>query len=182
MFYFGSNTKRDLSELIHQEITDAAIDLAKTFPYVKFFLLPSIPYFQNLKARSEGSTLWIGNQNVSSTSGEDVTGEVSAKTLKSLNSDLVMVGHAERRRRFDGAVEIASQLAAVAKENLRTLFCIGETVKASDFIALSELLRQQLEPLSRISVDVLVAYEPVFSIGVNGIQADPAYVEGIKSD
>lgn len=176
MFYFGSNTKRDLSESAHHEVTQALIDQSNNYKDVQFFLLPSIPFFQSLRVKSKDSRLWLGNQSLSTTSGGDVTGEVSAKTLKALNSDLVMIGHAERRRLFDGPDEIEAQLAAAAKEGLRTLFCIGESARATDLNNLSNFLEKQLKPLTKVSVDLLIAYEPVFSIGESGSPAEPAYV------
>ena len=179
MFYFGSNTKSNLGAAVHNEIAQAAIDLASTYPDVQFFLLPSIPFFRELKANSLGSSLWIGNQSLSPTSEQDVTGEVQAPTLKVMGSDLVMIAHAERRRLFDGDAEIAAQLKAAESQDLRVLFCIGESVQAHDFVALRTLLKAQLEPLAHHSLDLIIAYEPVFSIGVGGVPADPQYVDKV---
>jgi triosephosphate isomerase len=179
MFYFGSNTKRNLGLAAQQEITQVASALTKSYSDVQFFLLPSIPFFRELKENSQGSSLWIGNQSISSTGDHDVTGEVSAATLKALSSDLVMIGHAERRRLFDGDKEIAAQLKAAESEDLRVLFCIGESVQADDFDAHRKLLRTQLRPLANCSLDLIVAYEPVFSIGVGGVPADPQYVNRV---
>ena len=179
MFYFGSNTKSNLGAAAHHEVAQAAKDLAITYPDVQFFLLPSIPFFRELKVNSLGSSLWIGNQSVSSTSEQDVTGEVQAAALKALGSDLVMIAHAERRRLFDGDTEIAAQLKATESEDLRVLFCIGESLQAHDFEALRKLLRAQLEPLAHHSLDLIIAYEPLFSIGVGGVPADPQYVDRV---
>jgi len=179
MFYFGSNTKRDLGLNEHQEITLAALKVATSYPEVQFFLLPSILYFQSLKVETAGTNLWVGNQSVSSTASENITGEVPATALKAMSSDLVMIGHAERRRHFDGKPEISAQLTAAANEGLRVLFCIGENVQMQDFDELSNLLSEQLDALSNFSLELLIAYEPVFSIGVNGVPADPIYVDKV---
>lgn len=179
MFYFGSNTKSNLGTAAHHEIAQAAIDLANTYPDVQFFLLPSIPFYREIKANSLGTSVWIGNQSLSSMSEQDVTGEVQAPTLKALGSDLVMIAHAERRRLFDGDAEIAAQLKATESADLRVIFCIGESVQAHDFEALRKLLKAQLEPLAHHSLDLIIAYEPVFSIGVDGVPADPQYVDTV---
>lgn len=179
MFYFGSNTKRNLGMAAHQEITQGALALAKSYSDVQFFLLPSIPFFRELKESSDSSSLWIGNQSVSSTGDKDITGEVSAVTLKALSSDLVMIGHAERRRLFDGDEEIAAQLEAAETEDLRVIFCIGESVQATDFEMLRKFLKGQLGVLVHHSLDLIIAYEPIFSIGVGGVPADPRYVDKV---
>lgn len=124
--------------------------------------MPSIPFFRELKAKSLGSSLWIGNQSLSSKREQDVTGEVQAATLKALGSDLVMIAHAERRRLFDGDAEIVAQLKAAESQDLRVLFCIGESVQAHEFVALRKLLKSQLEPLAQCSLDLIIAYEPLF--------------------
>ena len=80
---------------------------------------------------------------------------------------------------FDGDKEIAAQLKAAESEDLRVLFCIGESVQADDFDALRKLLKAQLEPLAHRSLDLVIAYEPVFSIGVGGVPADPQYVNSV---
>jgi triosephosphate isomerase len=179
MFYFGSNTKKDLGLDEHQEVTLAALRVAASYPDAQCFLLPSILYFQALKVEAKDTNLWVGNQSISSTAAENITGEVSAAALKAMNSELVMIGHAERRRLFDGKSEISAQLAAAANEGLRVLFCVGENVQMQDLGELSILLSEQLEPLSNISLELLIAYEPVFSIGVNGVPADPIYVDKV---
>jgi len=179
MFYFGSNTKSNLGAAAHHEVAQAAKDLAITYPDVQFFLLPSIPFFRELKVNSLGSSLWIGNQSLSSTSEQDVTGEVQAATLKALGSDLVMIAHAERRRLFDSDAKIAAQLKAAESADLQVIFCIGESVQAHDFGALRKLLKAQLEPLAHHSFELIIAYEPVFSIGVGGVPADPQYVDRV---
>lgn len=179
MFYFGSNTKSSLGAAEHHRIIQAATHVAKTHSDVQIFILPSTPFFREGKAQSLGTSLWIGNQSLSSIAGQDITGEISAATLKALGSDLVMIAHAERRRLFDGEAEIAIQLRAAEKEGLRVLFCIGEKAQAQNFKALRKLLKMQLEPLAHHSLDLVIAYEPVFSIGVDGIPADVPYVDKV---
>jgi len=176
LFYFGSNTKRDLSVASHNAVATAALRLAAEFKDAQIFLLPSMPLFTSLKVQAAGSRLWIGNQTVSETSGHDVTGEVSARLLKSLRSDLVMIGHAERREFFDDENAVEAQLELAAQSRLRILYCLGESRLMKDRNKLRTFLHRQLRPLSKIKTPLLVAYEPVFSIGARGKPADPDYV------
>jgi len=176
VFYFGSNTKRDLSVASHRAVATSALHLASNFSDSQLFLLPAMPLFTSLKESAAGSRLWIGNQTVSGTSDSDVSGEVSARLLKSLGSNLVMIGHAERRRLFDDDDSVAAQLEQAAQSRLRVLCCVGESRVIKDRRKLRTFLQRQLRPLSMIRTSLLVAYEPVFSIGANGKPADPEYV------
>jgi len=135
-----------------------------------------MPLFTSLKARATGSRLWIGNQTVSETSGRNITGEVSAQLLKSLQSNLVMIGHAERRQLFDDDNSVVAQLEQAALSRLRILYCVGESQVKKDRKELRAFLNRQLRPLSKVNSPLLVAYEPVFSIGAKGKPADPKYV------
>ena len=135
-----------------------------------------MPLFSSLEKKAAGSRLWIGNQSISATSGINMTGEVSAKLVKSLGSDLVMIGHAERRAHFDNDEDITSQLNQACQSRLRILYCIGESRAFKDSRRLREFLRQQLRPLSRINNPLILAYEPVFAIGTKGRPASTEYV------
>ena len=97
MFYFGTNTKQQLNQEQHEEVVEMAALLAKSNKDTQFFVLPTMPLLVPLKKMSFGSGLWVGSQRVSGNDG-NTTGEISAKLIKELDADLVMVGHAERRR------------------------------------------------------------------------------------
>ncbi|NCU82344.1 MAG: triosephosphate isomerase [Actinobacteria bacterium] len=177
MFYFGSNTKRDLSPAQHFSLAKTALKISQEFLDSQIFLLPAMPLMQPVMDIAKDSRLWVGNQSISSTSAGDVTGEVSAKLLKALGSNLVLIGHAERRRLFDDDSAISSQLKLAKSSGLRILFCIGEKSIIKDKKELRKFFRRQLRPLANIQTRILLAYEPVFSIGVAGKAADPRYIE-----
>lgn len=111
------------------------------------------------------------------------TGEISPVMLKELGMNLVMIGHSERRHVF-GETDVQENLKVKAALNHRftTLLCIGETAEQKDFGISAEVLRTQLKiGFHGVSADQLsliwVAYEPVWSIGVNGTPASAEYAE-----
>ena len=176
MFYFGSNTKRDLTASSHFAIASTALALAEEFDDARIFLLPSAPLFYPLSLQARGSRLWIGNQVISGTSGRDLTGEISAALVKSLGSSMVMIGHGERRRYFDDAEAIEAQIRQAEESRLRILFCVGESQVVLDPQKLRTFLRRQLRPLSSVTTQLMLAYEPLFSIGIGGKAAAEGYV------
>jgi triosephosphate isomerase len=176
MFYFGSNTKRDLSASSHFAIASTALALTDEYVDVRFFLLPSAPLFYPLSLQARKSRLWIGNQVISGTSRQDLTGEISAPLVKSLGSSIVMIGHGERRSYCDDEKAIAAQIQQAKKSRLRILYCVGENRVIKDPQKLRTFLRGQLRPLSSITTPLMLAYEPLFSIGVGGKPAAEEYV------
>lgn len=177
MFYFGTNTKQQLNQELHEEVVEMAMLLAKTNKDTQFFVLPTMPLLVPLKKMSFGSGLWIGPQRVSET-GPNTTGEISAKLIKELDADLVMVGHAERRAMGEKEKDLKQQLLALQENNLLSIYCMGESEKERSKQTRKDIFAKQLKVLKDLNIEKsLIGYEPVWSIGVNGTPADSSYVE-----
>ncbi|MCL4386668.1 MAG: triose-phosphate isomerase [Cyanobacteria bacterium] len=110
------------------------------------------------------------------------TGEVSPMHLKDLGATYVELGHAERRNIFMETDEMVSKkVAAVIKNNMKPILCIGEEEKPSQInIALHFLEHQLLDDLDKIDVgdlkNIVIAYEPVWAIGATA-SAPLDYIE-----
>ena len=177
MFYFGTNTKQQLTQELHEEVVEIASLLAKSEKDTQFFVLPAMPLLVQLKKMSFGSGLWVGPQIISS-SRENLTGEISAQLIKEVDADLVMVGHAERRTLGEDEKEIKNQLKTLQENNLLTLYCIGEKEKEKGKALRKEIFEKQLKVFKDLNISkAIIAYEPVWSIGVNGSPAESSYVE-----
>ena len=177
MFYFGTNTKQQLNQELHEEVVEMAALLAKSNKDTQFFVLPTMPLLVPLKKMSFGSGLWVGPQRVSGTES-NTTGEISAKLIKELDADLVMVGHAERRALGEKEKEIKQQLQALQENNLMAIYCMGESEKEPSVQTRKDIFAKQLKVLKDLNIErALIGYEPVWSIGVNGTPAESSYVE-----
>jgi triosephosphate isomerase (TIM) len=117
------------------------------------------------------SKLKIGAQDCCWEDSGAFTGEVSPLHLKDLGASYVEIGHAERREIFMESDEMVSKkTAAIIKNSMRPILCIGEEKKPDRIdTALNFLEQQLLDGLSRIdSFDIkntVIAYEPVWAIG-----------------
>ena len=177
MFYFGTNTKQQLNQELHEEVVEMAALLAKSNKDTQFFVLPTMPLLVPLKKMSFGSGLWVGPQRVSGTES-NTTGEISAKLIKELDADLVMVGHAERRALGEKEKEIKQQLQALQENNLMAIYCMGESEKELSVQTRKDIFAKQLKVLKDLNIErALIGYEPDWSIGVNGTPAESGYVE-----
>ncbi len=177
MFYFGTNTKQQLNQEQHEEVVEIAALLAKSNKDTQFFVLPTMPLLVPLKKMSFGSGLWVGPQRVSGTES-NTTGEISAKLIKELDADLVMVGHAERRAMGEKDKDLKEQLQALQENNLMAIYCMGESEKEPSVQIREGVFAKQLKVLKDLNIErALIGYEPVWSIGVNGTPAESGYVE-----
>ncbi len=136
---------------------------------------------------SSGTQVHLGAQDVHSEDFGAFTGEVSPKVLSQVGVKFVEIGHAERRRYFGETDEdVANKAAAVAKNGMVPLICIGEVSKPKNINDLSisdvemvveECWRQIKPALEAMDKDaeVVLAYEPVWAIGKSE-PASPEYV------
>lgn len=101
------------------------------------------------------------------------TGETSAKTLKSMGTDSVLVGHSERRTLFKEDNELlAKKIQAAQKNGIIPMYCIGETLAERKSGKTFDVLKEQLEVGLKLldqSQPIVIAYEPVWAIGTGEV-------------
>ena len=79
---------------------------------------------------AQGTNIKIGAQNMHFAEKGAYTGEVSAKMLKSIGVEYVIIGHSERRQYFNETDETVNKKIKAAFENeLKPIVCVGETLE-----------------------------------------------------
>ena len=127
---------------------------------------------------AKGSNIKIGAQNVHFEEKGAFTGEISAKMLKEIGVEYVIIGHSERRQYFgetDTTVNLRTKAALNA--GLKVLLCLGEVKEERLAGITNEVVGMQTKlDLAGISAEelknVIIAYEPVWAIGT-GLTATP---------
>ncbi len=99
------------------------------------------------------------------------TGDVSAKMVKSIGADYVIIGHSERRE-YHGETDslLAQKVDAALAEGLGVLFCCGEPLDVREADAQNTYVKAQIEnSLFHLSTEafanIVIAYEPIWAIG-----------------
>lgn len=187
-FFVGTNFK------MHQTPEETAAFIAALGPAVRGTLaghedvrLFVIPPFTSLPAavaaaRGVNLPLWVGAQNLHQAAEGAYTGEISARMLRAVGVDLVLLGHAERRTLFaETDAALNAKVATALGAGFRTLLCVGETAEEKGFGVGSETVARQLKiALHGLGPErlpgLLIGYEPVWSIGAGGTPAQPADV------
>ena len=146
------------------------------------FCVPAIDIIPAMEA-AKGTNIQIGAENMYFEEKGAFTGEISPNMLVDAGVKYVIIGHSERRHVFgETDVEENKKVKAALNHGFTTLLCIGETAEEKDFGISAEVLRTQLKigfhdvPVSQVP-NIWVAYEPVWSIGVNGTPASADYAE-----
>jgi triosephosphate isomerase len=142
------------------------------------FVLPPFPAIFVARDRLAGSNVAWGAQDVHPNDWGAHTGDVSAPMLADLGCSYVEVGHSERRRDHGETPDIvAAKVAAVLRWGMTPILCVGETRRGGPAAALAAVLPDLEGCLAQspaVSLDrIVIAYEPVWAIGVNAAAATP---------
>lgn len=116
---------------------------------VEVVICPPFVYLPILKANGTQDCFWEEKG--------AFTGEISAKMLKDLGCQYVIIGHSERRRYFKETDEmINKKIKAALKVNLRPILCVEKKSQIKN--ALRGIAKKNLKK-------IILAYEPVWAIG-----------------
>ena len=159
---------------------------------------PELHLFGALNARSEDSPVQIGCQGVFR---QDVqpggnfgafTTNRPAAAMKAAGCETVLIGHCEERNHIGGILQMTGEtdtrivnqilneeVRCALERGMKVLYCIGE--KSEEQPRWQEVLGEQLE-IGLKDADpsqVVIAYEPVWSIGPGKTPADKEYITKI---
>lgn len=120
---------------------------------------------------AQNTNIKIGAQNMHWAEKGAYTGEVSAKMLKAIGVEYVIIGHSERRSYFNETDESVNKKIKAAFENeLKPIVCVGETLEEREAGKTADIITNQtrlaLDGLSSEQVkNTIIAYEPIWAIG-----------------
>ena len=120
---------------------------------------------------AQGTNIKIGAQNMHWEEKGAYTGEVSAKMLKSIGVEYVIIGHSERRQYFAETDEtVNKKIKSALANDLKPIICVGETLEEREQGITEKIITNQIEKaLAEIPgtdlEKIIIAYEPIWAIG-----------------
>ena len=161
---------------------------------VQVCICPPFTSLQKGSSLVEQTEVLLGAQNMSAEPSGAFTGEISAEMLRDLYVNFVILGHSERRQYFGETNEsINLKVLAAVQNNLKPIYCIGETLEERESGKTLEVVKTQVKeglanfPLSEVD-NLVLAYEPVWAIGTGKTATDEmaqevhAYVRDLLVD
>jgi len=148
---------------------------------VRPFVIPPFTAIADVASILAGTKVKVGAQNMHWEDAGPWTGEISPPMLKDVGAVLVEIGHSERRTHFGETDDtVALKTGAAVRHGLLALVCIGDTLEEYRAgVTAKALARQVQAALSRVPEGgfdrVVLAYEPVWSIGEGGTPAEPSF-------
>ena len=137
-------------------------------------------------AKTKGTNIHVGAENVHFEKSGAFTGEISADMLVDLGVEYVIVGHSERRQYFAETDQtVNKRTLAALNAGLKVILCVGESLQQREEGVTEELVRMQTKIALRDvtaeqMANVVIAYEPVWAIGT-GKTATPEIAQSVHA-
>lgn len=163
----------DLNESI--SLINGIKELLKENAEVKTIIAPPFVMLDRAAQLLKGTSIGLSAQNMCYEDSGAFTGAVSAKMLKSVGCEYVILGHSERRTLFgETNSDINKKMKKAISEKLTPIFCIGETLEERESGDMKKVIESQiregLEGISEVEFNgTIVAYEPVWAIGTGKV-------------
>lgn len=163
-------------------------EVLKTIPKnnVDVYVAPSAIHLKTLADNLKGTHIEVAAQNVYYEKPGAWTGELNVEQLLDCGLKTVIIGHSERRRIMGETNEQSAKKAARAISlGMTVAFCIGETLEERKAGKVDEVNFAQLEALRAVLKEadwknIIIAYEPVWSIGT-GVVATPEQAQEVHA-
>ena len=168
--YFVANWKM-FGDLKSLNTLNRVLKLKKSIKFDKAKIIYCPPYtlLESFNKKLKSTKIDIGAQNCHPLDEYGpFTGSINSKMVKKLGCKYIILGHSENR--FEGETNnlINKKIKVSLNNKLKVLFCIGESLKQKkENITKKVLSKQILEGLKNIKNlnNIIIAYEPVWSIG-----------------
>ena len=138
----------------------------KKKPYLKNIICPQFLLIPSISKIIKDTHLLLGAQNCHFEKEGAFTGESSIKLLKSFNCKYVILGHSERRLfTADSNSLVKKKIKIALSEKIKPIVCIGEPLESRKNKDYFKFLEKQLNECIPECNEIIVAYEPIWSIG-----------------
>ena len=137
-----------------------------------------------LSKRLKNTNIEVGAQNSHENENSGpYTGNVNSKMLKNVGAKYVILGHSESRQEGENDKLINLKVKSAIKAGLKIIFCIGETLKEKRNKKTNQVLARQINnglKLINNKSNIIIAYEPVWSIGTGVIPKSEDLIKSIS--
>ena len=139
------------------------------YNFFEVLLCPSFPLLAATFSKIRGTPILLGGQDCHEKEEGPYTGDVSARMLKNLGCQYVIVGHSERRTKYlEKDILVQAKAEAAQRAALIPIICVGESLEEREEGRAEEVVMEQLLasiPEGSTAFNTVVAYEPLWAIG-----------------
>src|SRR6478672_1617917 len=152
------------------ELMDSMLEDLDVIEGVDVVICPPFVSLHELAEMFDGTSLFLGAQNMFWEDKGAYTGEISPLMLQNM-CDYVILGHSERRQYFHETDEdVRRKVKAAITHELLPIVCVGEDLAQNDAKETLDVVSRQLTAaLADLDAEqvkrCVIAYEPIWAIG-----------------
>ena len=150
----------------------------------KLIYCPPSTLINPLNDKLKSTSIQIGAQNCHESDSYGAnTGQINSSMLKAVGAKYVILGHSENRQLGENDNNINQKVKSSIKSGLKVIFCVGETLTQKRKKITKKILSRQISNgLKKIKnkKNIIIAYEPVWSIGSGLIPKNSEIFEIVK--
>ena len=139
----------------------------------RVIITPPYTLLESYAKQFKNKNISIGSQNCyQKDQFSSNTAAVSPYMIRSVGSKYTLVGHSDNRMEGDTDKILKDKVKYALKNNLKVVFCIGENKKDKKNNKTLSVLKNQINRVLNKSLNknnLIVAYEPIWSIGTGKI-------------
>ena len=145
---------------------------------IKIIICPQFLLIPQVSNMIKNTQIILGSQDCHYEKSGAFTGETSIELLKSFKCKYVILGHSERREHNDESnLIISKKIKITHKFNLKPIICIGESIDLRKKGKYLSFLESQLNECVPNVKEIIIAYEPIWSIGTGLIPSSQEILE-----
>ena len=157
------------------------ISFFKDNNYSNVIFAPSYIYLE----RFINNDLKVASQDIAFEEKGAFTGDISASQLKSIGVNYTIIGHSERRKYYDDNKYVNEKIKCSLNNHIVPILCVGETKEERDNRKEKEVIENELDTALKsidknLLHDIIIAYEPIWSIGTGIIPTNEEILEVIS--
>ncbi len=174
------------NDLAQTETLISALKAQKNTTGAEVMIAPTATNLWQAYTSLKDSKIEVIAQNMHFAESGAYTGEISAKMLKSVGVNTVILGHSERREYFnENDALLAQKVNAALANGMRIIFCFGEELadrkSGNEEQVVGNQIKNALFHLEAAAFkNIVLAYEPVWAIGT-GETASPEQAQDMHA-
>ena len=183
--YFIANWKM-FGDLKSVNLLNKVMSFVEKFKKNKLKLIycPPATIINSLSKKLKLSSIEVGAQNCHESENYGAnTGQINSYMLKNAGAKYIILGHSENRQLGEDNNLINLKIKNSIKSGLKIIFCVGESLSQKRKKNTKKILsRQIIQGLKNIKnkKNIIIAYEPVWSIGSGLIPKENEIFEIVK--